>query len=131
MTSRRLVLFLTVLALAVVWVPTRCKGEEIRTLVVLIDHDSRGFIYRVDGKDTSADFLTYLDQHKSNWPSGKTKAILLVHEQTTLAMINNSRGMIIKAGYEPPRVFQFNKDKRLMVEITFLPGVPFSVKGPN
>ncbi len=131
MISRGLLLSLALVALTTFWAPTRCKGEEIRTLVVLIDHDSRGFNYHVDGKDTSADFLTYLDQHKSDWPSGKTKVILIVHEQATLAMINNSRGMIIKAGYEPPRVFHFNKDKRLMVEITFLPGVPFSVKGPS
>jgi hypothetical protein len=98
----------------------------------MIDHSSRGFVYRVgDSHLASADFLTYLNERKTDWPSGKTKVVLLVHEQATLAMINNSRGMIIKAGYEPPRVFHFNSHKRLMVEITFLPGVPFSVKGPS
>jgi hypothetical protein len=46
-------------------------------------------------------------------------------------MINNSWGMIIKAGYEPPRVFHFSDDKRLMVELTFLPAEPFSQNGPS
>jgi hypothetical protein len=126
-----LVSFAVLIAVLSVWNPVRCKAEEVKTLVLVIDRDSKTFTYRVDGKDTSADFLTYLDAHKSEWPSGKTRVILLVHERASLAMINNSRGMIMKAGYEPPRVFQFNKDKRLMVEITFLPGVPFSEKGPS
>jgi len=104
--SRGFLLLLALSALTTFWVPSRCKGQEIRTLVVLIDHDCRGFTYHVDGKDTRADFLTYLGEHKSDWPSGKTKVTLLVHEQATLAMINNSRGMIIKAGYEPRLSFQ-------------------------
>jgi len=112
-------------------VPSQCKSDETNVLVVMIDHGSSGFIYSVGGKDASADFLTYLDKHKSDWPSVKTKVILLVHEQANLAMINNSRGMIIKAGYEPPRVFHFNNDKRTLVEITFMPAVPFSAKGPS
>lgn len=129
MISRRLKVILIVSAMAAIWAPVKSKADEMKTLVVLIDHGSGGFTYRVDGNDTGADFLTYLDKHKSDWPSEKTKVILLVHERATLAMINNSRGMIIKAGYEPPRVFHFNSDKRLMVEITFLPGVQFSSKG--
>lgn len=129
MISNRRLLLLFLSALAAICGPSRSKGDETKTLVVMIDHSSTGFTYRVDGKNTTADFLTYLDKHKSDWPSEKTKVIVLVHEQTTLAMINNSRGMIMKAGYEPPRVFHFNSDKRLMVEITYLPGVPFSAKG--
>ena len=125
------VLFLLLSITAVTMVPSQCRSDETKVLVVMIDHASSGFIYRVDGKDTRADFLTYLDNHKSDWPSGKTKVILLVHEQANLAMINNSRGMIIKAGYEPPRVFHFNRDKRAMVEITFMSAVPFSAKGPS
>lgn len=113
-------------------IPHQAKGgEDTAVLVILIDHQLSGFTYSVDGKDASADLLTYLDKHQSNWPSAKTKVVLLVHEQASLAMVNNWRGMIIKAGYEPPRVFEFNKDKRLMVEIAFLSGVPFSVKGPT
>lgn len=129
MTSQRLLLSLIAIALVAILAPTRTKGDETKTLVVMIDHDSRGFSYRVDGKATSPDFLTYLDVHKADWPSEKTKVVLLVHEKVTLALLNNSRGMIIKAGYEAPRVFHFNSDKRLMVEISFLPAVAFSPKG--
>jgi hypothetical protein len=95
----------------------------------MIDHNSSGFIYRVDGKPATSNFLTYLAKRKSDWPSGETKVVLLVHERATLAMINNSRGMIIKAGYEQPRVFHFGGDKRLMVELTFSPAVAFSQSG--
>lgn len=111
-------------------VSSQCKSDETKTLVVMIDHGSSGFIYRIDGKPATADLLTFLDKQKPDWPSSKTKVVLLVHEQATLAMINNSRGMIIKAGFEPPRVFHFSGDKRLMVELTFLPAVAFSRSGP-
>jgi hypothetical protein len=129
--SKRLRLILIAIALVAIWTSVPCEADETKTLILIIDHDSRGFTYRVDGNNTGAEFLNYLEKHKSDWPSEKTKVILLVHEQATLAMIDNSRGMIIKAGYEPPRVFHFNKDKRLMVEITFLPGITFSAKGPS
>ena len=89
MIRNRRLFFLFLSALAVFCGPSRSKGDEAKTLVVMIDHSSTGFTYRVDGKTTTADFLTYLDTHKSDWASEKTKVIVLVHEQTTLAMINN------------------------------------------
>jgi hypothetical protein len=123
---RRLILITVVSTLA----SSQCKSDETKTLIVMIDHGSSGFIYHIGGKPATADLLTFLDQQKPDWPSRKTKVVLLVHERVSLAMINNSRGMIIKAGYEPPRVFHFSSDERLMVELTFLPAVPFSQNGP-
>lgn len=128
MFSHRLWLWLSMSVVSAIG-PALCQSQETKTLVVMIDHDSTGFIYRVAGKSTSPDLLTYLNEHISEWPTDKTRVILLVHEQVTLAMINNSRGMIMKAGFEPPRVFHFNDDKRTMVEITFLRAVPYSAKG--
>jgi hypothetical protein len=110
-------------------VPFPCPSAETKVLVIMIDHGSSGFVYRVNGKVTTADLLTFLDEHKPDWPSDKTKVVLLVHERVTLKMINNSRGMIIKAGYEPPRVFYYGNDKRSMLELTFSPEVPFSQIG--
>jgi hypothetical protein len=125
-------LFLSlVFAVAATCIPSPASGDEGSTLVVMIDHSASGFAYRVSGRDAGPDFLTYLNKHYAEFPPGKTKVILLVHQQATLAVINNSRGMIMKAGYEQPRVFQFNDDKRAMIEITFLPAVPFSAKGPG
>jgi hypothetical protein len=112
--------------------PPLGKSDETKTIVIMIDHNSSGgFLYRVDGRAASADFLTFLNQHQTEWPSGKTKVILLVHDQASLAMINNSVGMIVKAGYEPPRVFYFRSDRRAMVELAFLSAVPFSQSGPQ
>jgi hypothetical protein len=117
------------IAIAAICTPGPCPGDETSTLVVMIDHNADGFTYRVAGRDTGADFLTYLNRHEAEFPPPKTRVILVVHEKATLAIMNNSRGMIIKAGYEPPRVFQFNDDRRAMIEISFLPAVPFSTKG--
>jgi len=128
---RRGSLLLLVLTVMVSLTTLAAGGDETKNLVVMIDHNPRGFSYTIDGKESGPDFLTYLNEHGSAWPAPQTKVVLLVHERASLAMVNNSRGMIIKAGYEPPRVFQFSNDKRGMIELTFLPAIPFSVRGPR
>jgi hypothetical protein len=111
--------------------PAPCRADQAQTLVVLIDHDPKGFHYRVAGKPVSADLLTALRRSKPDWPTGNTKVILIVHDRSSLSLIDNSRGIIEKAGYEPPRVFYFDDNKRAMVELSFSAAIPFSEKGPS
>jgi len=128
-SSRFVFLGFLVVFIAHIVAPLPSEGDQVKSLVVLIDHDAQGFHYRVDGKSTSSDLLTSLSAYKQNWPTDKTKVILLVHDRTSLSMIDNSRGMIEKSGYEPPRVFYFNGYRRAMVELTFSKAVPFSQDG--
>jgi hypothetical protein len=129
-TSFRTV-WILLLCIGTVLGPLPSKSDETKTLVIMIDHSPTGFVYLVDKHPASADFLTFLNKHLSEWPQEKTKVVLLAHEQVTVAQINNTRGMIIKAGYEPPRVFYYGSDHRAMVELTFSPAVPFSQGGPT
>jgi hypothetical protein len=110
--------------------PLPSRSDEVKALVIVIDHSSTGFVYLVDKRPASADFLTFINRHLSEWPQEKTRVVLLAHEQASVAMINNARGMIIKAGYQPPRVFYYGSDHQAMVEISFSPAVPYSQGGP-
>jgi hypothetical protein len=56
----------------------------------------------------------------------------VVHDNVTIAEVNNMIGILSKAGYaEPPRVFVFDSNKIAMAELnfTYSPRVPFSAVG--
>jgi len=105
------------------------RGEESSHIVVMIDHDSHGFVYTINS-DKVKDMLRALSERRK-WPSPEPEVILLVHKEATLAMVNNMIGILSKAGYEAPRVFVFDSYKNAMNELnfTYSPRVPFSVAG--
>jgi len=66
---------------------------------------------------------------KLKWPKPAPRIYLLVHEKASLAAVDDVRGLITKAGYESPRVFYFDSNKRLMLELIYRSAVPFSASG--
>jgi hypothetical protein len=85
-------------------------------IVVLIDHDPRGFNYTINSERVQ-DPLLKLSKLKE-WR--EAEVILLVHDKVTLAMVNNMIGILSKAGHvAPPRVFVFDSNKNAMNELNF------------
>ena len=99
------------------------------TVIVVADVAHNRPAYKVNSSPVSyLDLLDRLSSVRAKWPAVPPKVILLAHEQLTLSQIDALRGIISKAGYERPRVFYFGKDKRLMIELTYSPAIPFSEK---
>jgi hypothetical protein len=107
-------------------------GEKSDHIVLMIDHDSNGFVYTMNSeKVTVKDLLLTLSEHR-NEHLPEPEIILLVHKEVTLAMVNNMFGILSKAGYAAaPRVFVFDSYKLAMNELnfTYSPRIPFSAAG--
>ena len=105
------------------------RGEEPSRIVVMIDHDSHGFVYTINSQKVK-DLLLALSERRK-WPSPEPEVILLAHKEATLAMVNNMIGILSKAGYQAPRVFVFDSYKNAMNELnfTYSPRIPFSAAG--
>ncbi len=104
-------------------------GEESNRIVVMIDHDSHGFVYTINSEKVK-DLLRTLSELRKE-PSPEPEVILLAHKDATLAMVNNMIGILSKAGYGAPRVFVFDSYKNAMNELDFThsPRIPFSAAG--
>ena len=104
-------------------------GEESNRIVVMIDHDSHGFVYTINSEKVK-DLLRTLSELRKE-PSPEPEVILLTHKDATLAMVNNMIGILSKAGYGAPRVFVFDSYKNAMNELdfTYSPRIPFSAAG--
>lgn len=61
----------------------------------------------------------------------KAEGILLVHNKVTLGMLNDTLGILSKAGHVAPRVFGFDSHRDAMNELnfTYSPRIPFSAAG--
>ena len=95
----------------------------------MIDHEAHGFTYTINF-EKATDLLLALSKKHTETP--EAKVILLVHNEVTLAMLNNMIGILSKAGYiGPPRVFVFDSYKHAMNELnfTYSPKIPFSPAG--
>jgi hypothetical protein len=107
-------------------------GEKSDHIVLMIDHDSHGFVYTMNSeKVTVKDLLLTLSEYR-NGRLPEPGVILLVHKEVTLAMVNNMFGILSKAGYAAaPRVFVFDSYKQAMNELnfTYSPRIPFSAVG--
>ncbi len=107
-------------------------GKKSDHIVLMIDHDSNGFVYTMNSeKVTVKDLLLTLSEHR-NEHLPEPEIILLVHKEVTLAMVNNMFGILSKAGYAAaPRVFVFDSYKQAMNELnfTYSPRIPFSTVG--
>jgi len=107
-------------------------GEKSDHIVLMIDHDSHGFVYTMNSeKVTVKDLLLTLSEHR-NEHLPEPEVILLVHKEVTLTMVNNVFGILKKAGYAAaPRVFVFDSYKQAMNELnfTYSPRIPFSAVG--
>ncbi len=130
MTTRRLLLstLFCVLFLATTLAVAKRGGSSDR-LVVMIDHDSRGFKYTINSEKVS-DLLLALSQRRKG--QAEPEVVMLVHHETTIAMVNNVIGILSKAGYEAaPRTFIFDSYKKAMNEVnfTYSPRIAFSAKG--
>jgi energy-converting hydrogenase Eha subunit C len=116
-----------ILGLAATIAPAK-PDEKPHRIVVMIDHDSHGFIYTINSEKVQ-DLLLALSKRKEE---PENEVILLVHNKVTLAMVNNIVGILSKAGYvAPPRVFVFDSYKNAMNELSFTysPRIPFSATG--
>jgi biopolymer transport protein ExbD len=105
------------------------RDEDSSRIVVMIDHDSHGFVYTINSEKVK-DLLRALSERRKS-PSPEPEVILLAHKDATLAMVNNMIGILSKAGYEAPRVFVFDSYKDAMNELnfTYSPRIPFSAAG--
>ncbi len=107
-------------------------GEKSDHIVLMIDHNSHGFVYTMNSEKTTVkDLLLTLSEHR-NGHLPEPEVILLAHKEVTLAMVNNMFGTLYKAGYvAAPRVFVFDSYKRAMNELnfTYSPEIPFSAVG--
>jgi hypothetical protein len=102
----------------------------LKTVVVILDKTTAGFVYTVDGIKTPLPaMLTRLAEKIHGLPPPPNAEVrLLVTEEANLGMIDNFRGIASKAGYSSTRVFYFRPDKRYMFELTSN-AVPFSSTG--
>jgi len=96
-------------------------------VVVMLDRGASGFVYKVNSRVVSKELLLTLS--KMRRARRDDDGTLLVHEDAPLATVINALGVMQKAGYEHPRVFYFDRNKRGMSELTFSAGVPFSPTG--
>jgi hypothetical protein len=104
--------------------------EKPSRIVLMIDHDTHGFIYSIDGTKVS-EFLTPMsERHQRTGP--EPEVILLVHDRATFETLNSTLGILSKAGYSArPRIFVFGRYKHSMNELnyTYSPQIPFSATG--
>jgi hypothetical protein len=93
----------------------------------MIDHGPHGFVYTMNSEKVDGLLLTL--SKRRDGPN--TEVILLVNNKVTLAMVNNTIGILSKAGYVAPRVFVFDSSKTAMNELnfTYSPRIPFSPAG--
>jgi hypothetical protein len=100
-------------------------------VVVMIDRDQRGAIYRVDSKQVP--FRSLLDALDGTLDPTRParRLVLLVHEATPIRSVTDLVVLAGKVGYTDVATFYFDATKRSMQEMTFASKVlPFSEKGP-
>jgi hypothetical protein len=98
-------------------------GLSDKTAVVMIDKKPSGFVNMVNSQVPSKGlFKALIDLHAS----GVSRVAVMVHEDATLKMVTDLKGLLSKAGFLPVRVFYFGKDKDWMQEIDYSPSNLFS-----
>jgi hypothetical protein len=118
-----------ILALAVT-IASAKPSDKSRHIVLMIDHDTHGFIYTMNSERVQ-NFLLPLSRILQA-PGPEPEVILLVHKKATFAMVNDTIGIMSKAGYvAPPRIFVFDSYKNTMNELnyTYSAKIPFSLTG--
>ncbi|HET7440591.1 MAG TPA: hypothetical protein VFJ47_04755 [Terriglobales bacterium] len=107
--------------------PTASQAQDSTGIVIVLDVANQKASYKVNSQSVAyRDLLDHLSEQKRKWPAAAPRVTLLASEDATLAQIDAVRGIIVKAGYEWPRVYYFGKNKRLMIELTYSRGIPFS-----
>ena len=105
-------------------------GEKPRHVVLMIDHDTHGFIYTINSERVQ-NFLLPLSESLQG-PGPEPEVILLLHKKATFEMVNDTIGIMSKAGYVAlPRIFVFDSYKNAMNELnyTYSAKIPFSPTG--
>jgi hypothetical protein len=106
-------------------------------VVMMIDRERGRFVYRVDGKTVTPPDAPHLLRalgdalgRKLSIPGRQAAplegAIVLVHADVSLAIIDGADGLMTKVGFASPRVFSFGRTKTHMGELKFIRGVRFS-----
>jgi hypothetical protein len=96
----------------------------------MIDHDTHGFIYSIDGTKVS-EFLTPMsERHQRTGP--EPEIILLIHNRATFELLNSTVGILRRLVTPLGHViFVFDRYQDSMNELnyTYSPQIPFSAAG--
>jgi hypothetical protein len=121
------------LSAIVVVVPFLAVGhsQERDRVVVLVDRGSKGFTFTLGSTPVAlSDLLVRLAEKRGPLSRPAPEGIVIVHEDATFSLADDVRATFSAAGYDWPRVFYFGRHKRLMLELTYTDGIPFSPDGP-
>lgn len=130
MNSRRSILFSVLVVAGVTYgYCLTAEADPSESVVVIIDRDPQGIVYRVDSQVTPSDELLHRLDEKLVRSQRPPPLFVLAHQDVSLSTIENVRLLAVKAGYGQPRVFYFQKNKNWMTELKFSQAVPFSDDG--
>lgn len=101
------------------------SAQPTKALVVMIDYENSGFVYKVNSVPVTKGLLYTLTFLEGPHP----ESVLLVHEDAKIAMLTEARGVMNKAGYVNPKIYYFSRHKDWMSGLTFSNVVPFSAQG--
>ena len=127
MTKTRLLLLILCCLIGFAFAAHARQGETPKPVVVMIDHDTSGFVYKINSPPVPVNkgllyTLTFIKAPHSG-------SVLLVHEDAKISMLTDVLGIMNKAGYVGPRIFYFSRGKDRMAELTLSRVVPFSANG--
>jgi len=128
--SQTLLLTLILVPILAVTMAVAKTSERPARIVLMIDHDTHGFIYSIDGTKVTEFLAPMSERHQRSGP--EPEIILLVHNRATFELLNSTVGILSKAGYAArPRIFVFDRYKYSMNELnyTYSPQIPFSAAG--
>jgi len=129
--SRRTFISLVILACILPMALHASQSGTAVAAVLTIDKTNTGPIYSINGKqiDKNKGLLLSLSEVRDADPSKDPELILMVSEQTRFADVTDVMGIAGKARYFNFRVLIFDKQKRVLYELTYSKGMPFSGSG--
>jgi biopolymer transport protein ExbD len=122
---------ISLLVVVLIGLTRQALSEDQKQHLLVVDYPKTGLVYTVDGRVPSEKegLLLALSRARSNDPAPDAEIVVLVDERVTFSDVYNLSGIVVKAGYSAYRVFTFDGDKKIMIEVKYAPPVPFSATG--